>query len=140
NSALISPLACYKGKFLLWDSVIEFIAKKKSEDQNNHRENDNKNHPKYQEAIDKFQNSIINYFTKDSYEYITPLDKYPQPSPALDLVNNCYSEVIEQASEYSLLLNRTEQLQWLYKKITENCQSEWQQIYSCLTFAQLHFF
>lgn len=118
-------LSTYPGSFLKFDSVIEFIATKK---------------PTKVEAIKAVQEAVSRTLSKTSYEYASPVKKFPQPRPALDLVNNCYPQVIQAAALCAGKLDRVEQLQWIFRQITATCNSDLERIHACITFAQLHFF
>ena len=139
NEIEAKPLNCYQGTFLNFDAVIEFTSKKKAIKTIDEKANrEHKISPN--NVVNIFKNTVLETLTKTNYEYITPLTKYPQPKPSLDLVNNCYASIIEVKTSLSLSLNRLEQLQWLYARITESSQSDLEKFYACLTFAQLHFF
>ena len=133
-----TPLSCYSGSFLGFDSVIEFVARKKTVDNTQILEERNEDEKK--EAIFTLRRLVIDSVSKTVYEYITPLRRFPQPRPVRDLENNCFSEIIQKAVRQARSLDRVEQLRWIYQKITSGCQSEYERISSCLTFAQLHFF
>ncbi|MBL8827808.1 MAG: class I SAM-dependent methyltransferase, partial [Planctomycetaceae bacterium] len=71
----IRPEPFYQGSYWGCDSVIEFTAIRKSHTQ--------------AEVRQSLEAEIAPALQDSAYNYHTPLQRYPQPSPATDLVNNC---------------------------------------------------
>ena len=131
------PQPIYRGTFLGSDAVIEFLAKKRSLPSG--QIGQAAETPR-QDAGETVRRVVVQTIAKQTYEYLTPLHELPQPHPAHDLVNNCFPHVVEEARVLSRSLDRIEQLQWIYRTITEGSQSPVEQVRACTTFAQLHFF
>lgn len=127
----------YEGTFWGLDSVIEFLARKRHVPIGHFGQVAVTSR---QEAGETVRRVVLQTVSKQTYEYLTPLAELPQPRPVEDLVNNCFPQVIEEASTMARSLDRVEQLQWIFQRITEGRQSPVEQIRACTTFAQLHFF
>lgn len=131
------PQPVYRGSFLGFDAVIEFLAKKRSAPAGRLRQLTGR--PRH-DAGETIRRVVLQTISKQTYEYLTPLRELPQPRPAHDLVNNCFPHVVEEARALSRSLDRVEQLQWIYQNITGSSRSQVERIQACTTFAQLHFF
>ena len=74
------------------------------------------------------------------YEYVTPLDRFPQPQPVTDLVNNCDPRRLE----WSILLGRKQSPGAFLSEFVRRCAPEGapaeERVIRLVTFAQKHFF
>ncbi len=108
------------------DSVIEFTAVRK---------------PCTQAEVRRVLEAEIAPALADSaYNYHTPLRRYPQPSPATDLVNNCDQSLVQRMCRQARTLDRVAELRRLFARITAGSNDRREQVLRCLTFAQRQFY
>ncbi len=123
----------YPGRWAGLDCVIEFSATKPADAERAVQ-------PADPLVLAEVEGAVTRTLHEREYEYLRALRRFPQPRPALDLVNNSDPAVVGRALERGRAVNRPDVLRSVYERIVAGTMGEEEQVVACVTFAQKHFF